>query len=195
LSNKGSTKSAVKPGDWLCFYASGKGVVAHARVMSGPERKTHPQVDSRRYPWLVSLEESSLYIRHPRVINTALRSQLDAFQHRAPDGRWSWFVQRARRVSRHDFMMLTRQEHTASCVGGASVRVAMQGSGSTIAVSEEQGADSPALCIHGANEHAARCQRGHDGPMNSKRLARHGSHLPAAWTLPCPHPQSTARMG
>jgi hypothetical protein len=114
LSNKGSTKSAVKPGDWICLYASGKGVVAHARVKSVPERKVHPKVDYRRYPWLVSLEERYLYLSHPRVINTALRSHLDAFHTREPAGQWSWFVQRARRVSRHDFTMLTRQEHTAS---------------------------------------------------------------------------------
>ena len=114
LSNKGATKRAVKPGDWLCFYVSGTGVVAHARVTSVPERKAHLHVDSRRYPWLVSLEESALSLRQPRVLTTALRSQLEAFQHRAPEGRWSWFVQRARRVSRHDFMTLTRQDHTAS---------------------------------------------------------------------------------
>ena len=120
LSHKGSLKSAVKPGDWICLYVSGKGVVAHAKVTSVPERTFHPKVDARRYPWLLRLEEPSLYVRHPHVIDTALRSQLEAFHDREPAGQWSWFVQRARRISRHDFTMLTRQEQTVSSGCGSS---------------------------------------------------------------------------
>ncbi|MBO3840488.1 MAG: hypothetical protein QXS66_07140 [Thermoproteota archaeon] len=34
----------IKPGDYICFYAFGKGVVAHAEVASHPENKPHPKV-------------------------------------------------------------------------------------------------------------------------------------------------------
>ena len=32
-------RGKLKPGDWMCFYASGKGVAAHAKVSSAPEKK------------------------------------------------------------------------------------------------------------------------------------------------------------
>ena len=31
-------RNQIKPGDWMCFYAIGKGVVAHAQVSSAPEK-------------------------------------------------------------------------------------------------------------------------------------------------------------
>lgn len=41
----------IKHGDFICFYSSGKGVVAHAQVASKPEYKMHPKVHySDRYP-------------------------------------------------------------------------------------------------------------------------------------------------
>ena len=43
FGDKRTVKSSLKPGDWIYFYASAKGVVAHARVVSRPERQQHPR--------------------------------------------------------------------------------------------------------------------------------------------------------
>jgi hypothetical protein len=112
FGDKGTVKSSLKPDDWICFYASAKGVVAHARVVSIPERQQHPHVDYSRYPWVVRLAQASLYLSNPVVIDASLRRDLDAFQRRGSAGAWSWFVQRTLRISMHDFRILTRQENT-----------------------------------------------------------------------------------
>lgn len=100
-------RARVKPGDWVCFYVVTKGVIAHARFASKPERKPHPGV-TKEYPWLVQLADVKLYPDAPVVIDAALRAQLDAFKGRDPGGSWSWFVQTTRRLSEHDFKLLTR---------------------------------------------------------------------------------------
>lgn len=101
----------LKPGDWICFYATGKGVVAHARVTSMPEHKPHPRIrHPERYPWTFRVDDIHLYPDKPVVINAALRSNLDAFQGRDPNKSWAWFVQATRRISEHDFQILTRQQ-------------------------------------------------------------------------------------
>ena len=101
----------LKPGDWICFYATGKGVVAHARVTSTPEHKPHPKIrHPERYPWAFRVDDVHLYPDKPVVINAALRSNLDAFQGRDPNKSWAWFVQATRRISEHDFQILTRQQ-------------------------------------------------------------------------------------
>jgi hypothetical protein len=47
----------LKPGDWIAFYETEKGVVAHAQIMSSPERKPHPSVrHPEAYPWTFSVK-------------------------------------------------------------------------------------------------------------------------------------------
>ncbi|GIW70818.1 MAG: hypothetical protein KatS3mg102_0360 [Planctomycetota bacterium] len=41
-------RTRIQAGDWIAFYASGTGVVAHARVKSGPEHRPHPPCGKRR---------------------------------------------------------------------------------------------------------------------------------------------------
>lgn len=99
----------LKPGDWICFYATGTGVIAHARVASNPEKRVHPKVrNAEKYPWVFRLNEVRLYLREPVVLDAALRARLEAFQGRDSGKSWSWFVQATRRVSRSDFELLTR---------------------------------------------------------------------------------------
>ena len=101
----------IKPGDWICFYATAKGVVAHAKVASKPERKKHSKVRrSEEYPWVFRLEGAQLYSDQPIVIDAESRSQLDAFRGRDLNKRWAWYVQATRRISEHDFNILTRQK-------------------------------------------------------------------------------------
>lgn len=101
----------IKPGDRICFYATGKGVVADARVASRPERNPHPKVyHPEKYPWVFRLDNGTFYIDEPIVIDAEVRTRLDAFQDRDPNRPWAWFVQVTRKISEHDFSILTRAE-------------------------------------------------------------------------------------
>ena len=101
----------IKPGDWICFYATGKGVVAHAKVISKPERKPHPKVrHPEKYPWVIRLDKTKLYLNDPVVLDANVRSQLNAFQGRDLNKSWAWFVQATRKITKHDFNILTRQK-------------------------------------------------------------------------------------
>jgi len=99
----------LKPGDWMCFYATTKGVVAHAKVLSKPEKKLHPEVSAEEFPWVFGLESAQLYLSKPIVIDASIRSQLDVFRDRDPNKSWAWFVQATRRISAHDFNILTQR--------------------------------------------------------------------------------------
>ena len=104
-------RSHLKPGDMICFYATTKGIVAHAKVLSKPEKQLHPKGrHSERYPWVFNLDHTELYLDDPIVIDVSVRNQLDQFQGRDPNRNWAWFVQATRRISKHDFEILTRQQ-------------------------------------------------------------------------------------
>ena len=104
-------RSRIRPGDWICFYASGNGVIAHAKVASSPERKPHSKVrHPERYPWTFRLEDAYLYLKKPVLIDASMRDQMDAFQGRDPNKSWAWFVQATRKISEKDFRFLTRQQ-------------------------------------------------------------------------------------
>lgn len=104
-------RSNLRPGDWICFYASGIGVIAHTKVDSLPERKPHPKVrDPERYPWTFRLKDPHLYVKEPVVIDASLREQMEAFRGRDLNKSWAWFVQATRKISEKDFKLLTRQQ-------------------------------------------------------------------------------------
>lgn len=106
----------LKPGDWICFYATTKGIVAHAEVASKPEKNSHPELSkkyrwlSKEYRWLFELKNTQLYLNKPVVIDAATRNRLDAFRGRDPNKSWAWFVQATRKITEHDFDILTRQQ-------------------------------------------------------------------------------------
>jgi len=103
-------RKQLKPGDWLCFHASGKGVIAHAKVLSFPEKKQHPKVrHPEKYPWLFRVGEAKLYLDDPVIIDAEARSRLDAFQSRDLSKSWGWFVQATHKVSANDFKILTKK--------------------------------------------------------------------------------------
>ena len=65
-------RKQLQPGDWMCFYAAGKGIVAHARVATMPENKPHPKVrHGDQYPWTFKLRDEKLYMDNPIVIYAA----------------------------------------------------------------------------------------------------------------------------
>jgi hypothetical protein len=102
-------RKQIKPGDWLCFHASGKGVIAHAKVMSMPEKRSHPKVvHPDKYPWTFRVGEATLYLDNPVIINAEVRARLQAFQNRDLDKSWGWFVQATRKITANDFNILIR---------------------------------------------------------------------------------------
>lgn len=99
----------LKLGDWICFYAAGKGVVAHAKVASAPQYEIHPKITHpEKYPWVFRVEKVQLYLNEPVVIDAALRAQLDAFHGKDLNKGWAWFVQATRKITDRDFKALTR---------------------------------------------------------------------------------------
>lgn len=102
-------RQRLKPGDWICFYATGKGVIAHARVTSKPEKKPHRAVrNAKKYDWTFRVDKTRLYLEMPVMIDAPMRGKLQAFHGRDPDKSWAWFVQCTRDISERDFKTLTR---------------------------------------------------------------------------------------
>ncbi len=98
----------MKAGDRIAFYATTKGIVAHATLSSAPQKKSRPDgTSSVDYPWVCSLQDVQLYLDSPVVIDAKLRQQLNSFKGRDPEKPWAWFVQATRRVTEHDFGLLT----------------------------------------------------------------------------------------
>ena len=111
FSERTPGRKRFKPGDWIAFYATGKGIVAHAQVTSAPENNPHPSVrHAEQYPWVFRVGSPRLYLEEPVVIDAPLRRQLEAFHNRDEEKSWAWFVQATHRVTAHDFPVLTRWE-------------------------------------------------------------------------------------
>ena len=101
----------LKAGDNICFYATGIGVVAHAKVTSAPEKKPHPSVrHPQRHPWVFRLDNAKLYLEKPTIIDAELRTRLDAFRGRDTNKSWAWFVQATRSVTENDFKTLVGEK-------------------------------------------------------------------------------------
>jgi len=100
----------IKPGDWICFYATTNGIVAHAQVDSYPEKMSHPKVKNPdKYPWVFHLKNTNLYLDKPVILDELLRSKLSAFKNRDLKRSWAWFVQATSRINKDDFNILTRR--------------------------------------------------------------------------------------
>jgi hypothetical protein len=103
-------RAQISAGDWICFYAAGTGVVAHAQVKRAAERSGHPVIAGlEEFPWIIELDNVHEYYDRPVVLDEKLRSRLEAFTGKA--GRsWGWFVQTTGPVSARDFALLTRSQ-------------------------------------------------------------------------------------
>jgi hypothetical protein len=109
FGDKTPGRKRLKKGDWICFHASGRGIVGHAQVISSPAKGTNAKVHHpEKYQWIFRLSQAKLYLDQPVVIDAAIRGELDAFQGKDPNGPWAWFVQATHTLSKHDFDLLTR---------------------------------------------------------------------------------------
>jgi hypothetical protein len=105
-------RNKLKPGDRLCFYESGVGVIAEAEVASRPAQQPPGDAPNLvrnldKYPWSFRVKEPRFFFTAPVVIDADLRAKLDAFRGRDPNSSWSWLVQGTRVVNEHDFALLT----------------------------------------------------------------------------------------
>jgi hypothetical protein len=104
-------RKQMKPGDLICSYQSGKGVVAEAEVASHPERRVVPYVrNPEKYPWAFRVRAVRYFFDVPVVLDAVLRARLDAFAGGDSQKPWAWFVQSSGPVSAYDFAQLTRRE-------------------------------------------------------------------------------------
>lgn len=104
-------RTKISAGDWLCFYATGKGVVAHAQLRTSPSFDPKAQLaDPVAYPYTFEVENAELYFDDPVIIDSDLRARLDVFVGRDPQKGWAWFVQSTRKISKHDFEVLTGEK-------------------------------------------------------------------------------------
>jgi hypothetical protein len=107
-------RKELKAGDRMCFYAVGKGVVAHAKVGSAPQKQRHPKVrHSDKYPWVFKVDDVELYLDEPIAVDAEMRSRLDAFKNRDLNKAWAWFVQAIRILEQQDFQTLIGQKSHA----------------------------------------------------------------------------------
>ena len=110
FSSSTPNRKRFKPGDKICFYATTKGVVADAVIVSKPDDRIKNQKvrNSEKYPWIVKLDKPRLYLNDPIVINPKLRAILDAFKDKDFNKNWAWFVQATRKITENDFIILTQ---------------------------------------------------------------------------------------
>ena len=100
----------MKEGDRVCFYATGVGVVARAKLAGS----TDGLVTSEEYPEPTAMEEEVFkiplkdvqWLPQTVVLDDAFRSRLDAFQDKKQSPIWSWFVQTTRKLTERDFRLL-----------------------------------------------------------------------------------------
>jgi hypothetical protein len=104
LGRRTPGRRSLKPGDWVCFYVSKRGVVAHARVVSRPEMR--PDL-SPFFPMVFYVDSVRLYLSEPVGVDEMLRLRLEAFNKTNPRRAWGWFVTSTHRITRHDFGLLT----------------------------------------------------------------------------------------
>ncbi len=113
----GMTKSThgrerLRAGDHVCFYVTGHAIVATAiitgaadaeipieNVPDGPHGEPVYRVPLDNIKWLAS----------PIVLDTAVRSSMDAFKERNAGTFWGWFTITTREVTARDFALMTGQ--------------------------------------------------------------------------------------
>lgn len=102
-------RKTIKVGDWICFYATTKGIVGHARVASLPQLEPNPKIKHpEQFPWVFKVDSVKIYTDAPIVVDGELRSKLEAFKGKDLYASWAWFVQATHRLSEQDFRMLTK---------------------------------------------------------------------------------------
>ena len=102
-------RSSLKIDDRVCFYLSGKGIVAHAKTASEPHYDINDKVrNPEEYPWIFDLIEVETYLAKPVILNKQKRSMLDAFKGKERASNWGWFVMGSHTITQNDYYELIR---------------------------------------------------------------------------------------
>jgi hypothetical protein len=111
FGDKNPHREKLKPGDQICFYMKGRGVVAKASVASVPKKQRlpfpFPHWNSENFPWSFRLVNGELFFDSPVILNERMRTQLESFRGKDLKRNWAWFVQSTRIVSEQEFVILT----------------------------------------------------------------------------------------
>lgn len=109
MSNGTPHRAKIKPGDFMAFYRAGVGVVATAEVATAPQERPRPEVvkNPDKYRWTFELRNPTVFLDSPVLIDATMRSLLDEFRERDLTKPWSWFVFANRRITPHDYALLT----------------------------------------------------------------------------------------
>lgn len=104
-------RKAIKPDDRICFYHTGVGVVASARVAGPIGPRAVPGVKHPdKFPLAFDVDEVRYFFDEPVVIDAALRAKMDAFRGKDPSKGWAWLVQSTGFLTAHDYALLTGQD-------------------------------------------------------------------------------------
>ncbi len=106
LGNKSGGNASVKPKDYICFYVSGEGIIAHAEVNSFVNKGRIKGFES--YPNIFEIKNLNTF-NNPIELNEDLRRQLDAFKTTSIKN-WGWFVTNCHTVTENDFKILTSKK-------------------------------------------------------------------------------------
>lgn len=102
-------RKSIAVGDWICFYARGQGIVAHARVNSEVRRHPDRRIETpERYPYTITLADTCVYTDNPVQLDDNTRKQLGALKGHMRYENWGWLVRSTKEISESDFKLLTR---------------------------------------------------------------------------------------
>src|SRR5260370_27146889 len=103
-------RTALDPGDSVAFYATGTGVVAHARVAAKAMTLVQPSEWPEPNPQTKQVYKLPLvnvtWLEKPVEITQTVRAGLEAFQGKSRTSSWSWLVQTTRLLAEGDFLQL-----------------------------------------------------------------------------------------
>jgi hypothetical protein len=98
-----TAEHGLRPGDWVCFFIAGRGVVANARVASITEHSEALIRDAHRFSHLLHLNDVEVYLNAPVVPDAEIESRLPMARRHVADP-----VAPARiRLSWQEFVALT----------------------------------------------------------------------------------------
>ena len=101
-------KSPLNQGDGICFYGAKIGIVAHARLGNNPVAMVNSELFGTHLSLLAfKLEDVHLMLDNPVLITPELRARLDIYKGRPSGSAWGWPFQSTRKLSDHDFRILT----------------------------------------------------------------------------------------
>ncbi len=102
-------KNKIKPGDFICFYRTGKGIIADAQVTTFAKRnpKTVP-LGYEEFPWILEVDKVRIYTDNPVFIDKKTYIQLEECKNAKEGYNLGLFVKRTHQITEEDFNLLNK---------------------------------------------------------------------------------------